>query len=154
MADLLKHYAIDKNKAEEGVWETLPSGLEVLVARPGNAAYLSKLAAEMAARKPAIDAAKKRGDEAEGKRLENEAYAAALSGTVLRDWRHLEIGDREIPYTDEAAETILGHPTFEPLLIEILRLARREERYRPEDLDALGKELGNILPGISTTEGS
>ena len=139
--DFLKRFAVDRERAEDGVWVDLGDGLEVCIARFGSARYKSAMARAFT---PHV------GHEDLSDEDANKITAEAMADGMLLDWRGLSIGGQEIPYSRDAAFLLLSE--YDEFRERVHRESRNRDRYAPEDLDAIAQRLGNTLSGSSSTE--
>lgn len=148
---LLERYKFDRTKETEGVWHTIPLGeghaLEVKIARNTSRAYRDRVLANII---PLLGEVEKGVEPADSEI--GEAWAKTMAGTMLVDWRGLELNGEPMAFTEEAAVLLLTElPDFRD---EVMKLARAHNKYLEDDLEAVADRLGKTLSGTSDTVAS
>lgn len=143
MSDFLTRYAFDEKKANGGIWEKLFGDFEVLVARLPNPAYRKRLAELLEPFTLKIEA----------KEFTEEQYedlkVKALAGTVLLDWRGLDVEGQDVPFSLERAElALVEYPDFAR---DVANLGSRWSRFKGDNTKAAERLLGNSSNGASGT---
>jgi hypothetical protein len=108
----LSTFKTDKSKENDGVWfEVDADGASVLVARAGNKKY-AKLLEKIT--KPHRHALKSRNVSDE---LVERLMVEAMVGTILLDWKGLELDGKPLPYSPETAKEMLQEiPDFRRII--------------------------------------
>jgi hypothetical protein len=136
-----KALRVSKKLEDEGVWETLEGGSEVLVARWGNDAH-----SEFTARAEKREMARLRV-----RNLPEDVKRAILiegiARHILRDWRDEEQGE----YTVAKAIALLSDPAQHDTLDDIFALSRERERYREQCEEEARGNLPRSSDGNSET---
>ena len=151
LLDVLKTFNTDKDKEREGVWVeielTEEVKLEVKITASKTKAYQARLMELLAPYREQLGEGKAMTDEES-----DEVFAKAIAGTLLVDWRNLVFKDAEIPFSEKTAVLLL---TEVPDLRErIAAEAKRQERFRFENVKAVADRLGKTLGGGSKTPNS
>ena len=151
LLQLLQRYKFDPAKETEGVWHTVnldgEHSIEIKVARKTCRAYRDRVLSFII---PLLGKAEKGEDVEDG--VIGETWAKVMAGTMLTDWRGLELDGVEFPFSEEAAVLVLTElPEFRD---EVMKLARDDDKYIEDDLEAVADRLGKTWRGLSNTEAS
>ena len=157
--------ALKKNleASEQGRWFEFEGNFQMKIAEMDNKAHKAATA-EIAAKKgiPDVDELTRRilieshgnrtlrrknahGDLNEDSKKYDESRIEAMPGTVLLDWKGLKDGDKEIPYSDEAAFLYLTDPEFIPFRNLVIHTASDGRDFTAEDI-----EVGKKSPASSS----
>jgi len=101
MADVKKLFGTDSTKEQEGVWYDIAEGLRMKIARIGNPLYQKRFQALSKPYRRSIRRGTLSDDVAE------KLLVQCLSETIVLDWEGVEDEGMEIPYSKDAAVTLL-----------------------------------------------
>jgi len=149
LVHLLERYKFDRTKETEGVWHTIPlsvdHALEVKIARKTNQAYRDRLLANIIPLLGEVEKGEKPEDDQIGR-----AWAETMAGTMLVDWKGLELNGEPVEFSEEAAIVLLTElPEFRD---EVMKRAGEHDKYLEDNLEAVADRLGKTLSGTSSTE--
>ena len=129
--DLKKSFAVSTRKAVEGIWESMDSDTQILVAKSGNARYEEELQKAIRPYRNQI----RRNQMSPEKNL--DIIATVMSRTILLDWKDLYENETLVPYSQENAKRLLlSYPEFRQYVSD---LADDVSRYIEEDLEEAGE---------------
>jgi len=129
-------------KAEnEGVWVDIDDKTSLLIAR-----YLNPKHREYVNKKMEPYRRTQRMGQLSPE-VENEIEVDALSKFVLLDWRHLEDGGKEVPYTTERAAEYLGDKSLSWFLDIVMESSRDLSMYREEYIEDSADNVKKLSAG-------
>lgn len=134
MLDLRKRYQTDLKAEEEGVWVPLEDNGRIKVARQGNKRHAQFLTEAMAPYRSILGVpGAKLSDE-----LATKISIEAMAKTILLDWDGIAQDGQELPYSVEAAISILTDaPEFREI---VFKASNTFETFR---LERLAADRGN-----------
>lgn len=121
--DIFATYATDESKENDGAWFEIGDA-EFLIARAGNRKYVKALTREIEKHQKPLD----RKDEAADK-LSDKIMVDVLAETILLDWRGVERGGKDFPYSKDNAKAALALKDFRR---EVVKCADDFAAYRAE----------------------
>ena len=108
--------AIDMDKASDGVWFVFNDNISFKVARVRNPGHERALQAK----DKQIQKLEERGGES--KKLER-LRVEIMARYILKDWKGLKDGEKNLPYSESSAIEILLNPKYESIKLFILESA-------------------------------
>lgn len=135
MPSLRKDYGVDKEKAQNGVWQEL-GGIRLLIAHIGNQQYRNKIESLTSGKRGKI----RRGT---AQLSEYESInRRAVAETVLLDWENLQDDNgKDIPYSIQKVVQLFDE--FPQFYEDVMELASNLRFYQEEEEAAAKEQLGN-----------
>jgi len=129
--DIFTNFATDEEAENGGAWRSIGSGASLLIARSGNKRYSRLLTEQVAQHRETLDL---KNEVADAK--SDEILIDVIAKTILLDWKGVSYKGKDMPYSLDAAKTLLKHGDFRALVI---RLSESADAYRAK----LENEQGN-----------
>lgn len=143
--DLRKYYVMDESLENEGIWETLPNGSKVKVARVGNDAFIK----EYNALPPETQAQIEDDSDDISEDVAREVFADLLSKTILVDWDEVYIDDEKVPYDQDLAKELLRD--IKDFRNDVWRIANNRNKFRQKERERSVKKQKQGSSGSSGT---
>ena len=140
MFDVFEKFATDETKEECGVEVSLGKGVNLVIARANNAAFM-KLIQEEADR---VAEQSMKLSEEDAETLDKDSMLAVLAKTILLGWSGVSYKGKPMKYSVDNAKTLLRHKDFRKLVMEH---ANDFEHYKAklEDVDEKNLQLRSYM---------
>ena len=124
--------SVDMDAASEGVWFTFTDTISFKVARDGNPKHKRALQSKI----KQIEKMREKGDYNRIENLTNELMVRY----ILKDWKGITEGDdKELPFAQDTALTILSDPQYEQIRNFIVDSSRDESEFETEETEIVKK---------------
>lgn len=120
--DVFNELATDDSLEENGTWQSLGKGTELLVARNGNRAYSKMLSKSVERHQQTLDLEDDAAD-----KLSDEIMVDVIARTVLLGWKNLSFKGQTLDYSVENAKKVLGLKEFRK---RVMALASNFDAYK------------------------
>lgn len=135
----LEKFAVDKKKEVEGVWEDLGDGAGLLIARMGNKRFAEGYAAIPRGTRRMIESDKLSDDAVD------DIICKLLAETILLDWKGVEEGGKEVPYSKEtAADFLKRYPDFRQM---VWTISEEQNRFHQDSIEDDAKNSKSVSGG-------
>lgn len=129
----LKRVKIDLDSEVGGVWHTVDDLTEIKVARYNNPVFQKEMQAA-AEDLPTIPKALQNVVDLDKSPEYEDKLNRLIASTILVDWRGMFDDGEELPYSEDAAYTVLSDPKLKDFREYVLKLSMNASYYREQSI--------------------